>query len=241
MNPEVGDIVMCTVDRIVGTVVFVKIHGISPGKETEGSIIFSEIAPGRIRNIRDYVVPKKRIVCKIIRISGDHIDLSLRRVTNKDKKEVIEQERQEKSYINILRSVLKNQADKLIEDISKEESVFDFLQEAKENPKKLEKIAGKENSKNILAILKAQKKKKFVVVKEISLTTTGPNGLELIKNFLNSEKLKEAEVKYISAGRYSLKIESEDLKSADNRLKNLLQEFEKEAKKQKMIFSIKEK
>jgi translation initiation factor 2 alpha subunit (eIF-2alpha) len=57
MDLDVGEIVMCTVDRIVGTIVFVKIDG-----NGEGSIILSEIAPGRIRNLRDNVVPKKRIV-----------------------------------------------------------------------------------------------------------------------------------------------------------------------------------
>ena len=61
MELEVGDVVLCTVDRIAGTVVFVKIEG-----NGEGSVIISEIAPGRIRNLRDYVVPKKRIVCKIL-------------------------------------------------------------------------------------------------------------------------------------------------------------------------------
>src|SRR4030065_438102 len=96
---EVGDIVLCTVDRIVGTVVFVKIP--SENREIEGSILMSEIAPGRIRNIRDYVVPKKKIACKVLRISPQgNTELSLRRVSQKEKKEVIEQEKQEKSYIS---------------------------------------------------------------------------------------------------------------------------------------------
>jgi len=59
---EVGDVVMCTVEKIAGTVVFVKID-----ENGEGSIVLSEIAPGRIRNLRDYVIPKKRIICKCIR------------------------------------------------------------------------------------------------------------------------------------------------------------------------------
>ena len=101
MEFEVGDIILCTVDKIVGTNVFVKIEG-----GGEGTITFSEVAPGRIRNIRNYVVPKKEIVCKILRISGDRIDLSLRRVTPKDKKEVLERTKQEKSYKKILKSVL---------------------------------------------------------------------------------------------------------------------------------------
>ena len=96
---EVGDLVLCTVDRVVGTVVFVKIEG--QGKEVEGSITFSEVAPGRIRNIRDYVVPKKKIVCKILRMLNGNIDLSLRRVTQKERKEVLEGESLGKSYTSI--------------------------------------------------------------------------------------------------------------------------------------------
>ena len=86
MSLEIGDFVICIVDRIVGTMVFVKIEG----EEREGSLILSEVAPGRIRNLRDYVVPKKMIVCKVLRVSNDRIDLSLRRVSPKEKKEVLE-------------------------------------------------------------------------------------------------------------------------------------------------------
>ena len=158
MNLDIGEIVMCTVDRIVGTIVFVKIDG-----NGEGSIILSEIAPGRIRNLRDYVVPKKRIVCKVLRISGDRIDLSLRRVTQKEKKELIEQYKQEKSYISVLKSILGEKADKIIEEILKEEKIYNFLEEAKENSKKLEKIVGKNETKKILDILNLQKQKKAII------------------------------------------------------------------------------
>ena len=58
------------------------------GKDLERSRILSEIAPGRIRNLREYVVTKKRIICKILRISGERIYLSLRRVTPKEQKEI---------------------------------------------------------------------------------------------------------------------------------------------------------
>jgi len=236
MTLEVGDIVLCTVDRVVGTVVFVKIddeHGI------EGGIIMSEIAPGRIRNLRDYVVPKKKIICKVLRISGDRIDLSLRRVTPKEQKELKEQHKQEKSYKSILKSVLKEKTEKIIKEITKKEKVYDFLQEAKENSKKLEKIVGKSDAEKILNILKTQKQKKSIIKKQISLTTTKPNGLNLIKEILG--KIKEAEIKYISAGKYSIKIESENPKQADNKLKKIISEIEKQAKKQEMAFLVKEK
>lgn len=237
MTLEVGDVVLATVDRIIGTVVFVKID--SNSKDLEGSIILSEIAPGRIRNIRNYVVPKKKIVCKVLRISKDRIDLSLRRVTQKEKKELMEQYKQEKSHKSIIKSVLGEKANSIIKEILKEERVYDFLQASKTNPKKLEKLVGKKESEKIIDILKKQKQKKAIVKKILSLTTTKPNGLELIKDLF--KEIKNAEIKYFSAGKYSIKTEAEDLKTADKRLKEIIDEIEKISKKLGFEFNIKEK
>jgi len=235
-NLEVGDIVLCTVERIAGTIVFVKIND----TRQQGSIILSEIAPGRIRNLRDYVVPRKKIICKVLRISpSGNIDLSLRRVTKKEQKEIREQYKQEKSYKSILKSVLGEKTKNIINEILKKEKIYDFLQEARENPKKLEDLVGKTDSKKILNILNTQKQKKAVVKKTISLRTVKPNGLKIIKNILS--KINEAEIKYLSAGKYSIKIESQDIKTADNKLKEIISKIEQTAKKDGMEFGIKEK
>lgn len=232
-NLEVGDLVLCTVDRIMGTAVFVKLEG----TQIEGEIVMSEIAPGRIRNIRDYVVPKKKIVCKVLRISpSGNIELSLRRVSQKERKEVIEKDKSEKSYTSILKSVLGEGLDKAVNEIQKEETIFSFLEDAKRNPEKLERIIGKDNTKKILDILNTQKKKKAVIKKEIHMTTVKPNGITLIKKILDI--FKGITVKYISAGRYSLEIESEDIKTADKNLKEMLDSAEREAKKSGIEFSI---
>ena len=235
MELEEGDVVLCTVEKIVGTVVFVKIED-----DQEGSIIISEIAPGRIRNLRDYVVPKKKIVCKVLRISQNgNIDLSLRRVTQKEKKEVLEKDKQEKSYKSVLKSILKEKTDEIIEKILKEDKIFSFLEEAKENSKKLEKIVGKKDAEKILDILKSQKIKKAIIKKEFFLTSTEPNGLEIIKDILGHAK--DLEIKYLSAGNYSIKKESENAKTADHEIKEFLSEIEKKSKQKGFSFSIKEK
>lgn len=237
MDLEQGDIVLCTVDRIVGTTVFVHIkdHG-------EGSIVFSEVAPGRIRNIRDYIVPKKQIVCKILRVSGDRVDLSLRRVTLKEQKEVKEIYKQEKNYKGILKGIMGNEADKAIEEISKKENIYDFFQEVKdseEKQKELEKIIGKENLKKVIEILNTQKKKKTSLKKEISLKAPIDNGLEVIKELLGN--IKDVDVKYIAAGRYILKTEAEDVKKADQELTVIITNLEKQAKNRGVEFSITKK
>ena len=232
---EVGDLVSCVVDRIVGTVVFVKIEG--QGKEVEGSIVFSEVAPGRIRNIRDYVVPKKKIVCKILRISNSNIDLSLRRVSQKERKEVLEGENLEKSYTSILKSVVGEDAEKTIKKINEKESLVSFFEEAKTKPAELEKIIGKENAKKIIDILNAQKKKVSRIKKEIAMTTIKPDGITLIKKILSL--FKDFEVKYLAAGKYLIESESSDVKSADKKIREKIDEAEKEAKKLGVEFSVK--
>ena len=231
MEFEEGDVILCTVDRIVGTNVFVMLED---GKE--GTITFSEVAPGRIRNIRDYVVPKKQIVCKILRISGDRIDLSLRRVTQKEQKEVLEMHKQEKTYSSMLRSVLGEKSKEIISKICQKDKLYDFLQDAKKDTKELEKITCKEDAMKIMDIVNSQKKKKAILKKEIMLTTSEPDGIEFIKKLLG--KIQDAEVKYISAGKYSLNLESDDIKKADNEMKTVLEDLEKHAKSKGAEFSI---
>jgi len=232
---EEGDMVLCTVDRISGTVVFVKIEG----EDREGSIILSEIAPGRIRNLREYVIPKKKIVCKVLKTSGGTISLSLRRVTLKEKKEVMDAHNQERSYMSILKSVLKEKAAGIIDKITKEEKLFDFFEETRKNPKKLEDLIGKEDAKKILDIILEQKKKKTIIKRTIYLKTQKPNGIYIIKKIL--ENPGEIEIKYLSAGKYSLKIETDDGKKGEQKIKMFLEGVEKKARETGAQFEVKEK
>ena len=234
MELELGDNVLCTVERIEGTTVFVTLDD---GKE--GSIAVYEIAPGRIRNLRDYVVPKKKIVCKILRISErGNFELSLRRVTAKEKKEVLDRYNQERAYTSIMKKVLGDKTEKVIEKIKAEDSISDFFIEVKTNPKKLEKLVGKDAEK-ILEILNVQKTKRAVAKKEISLKSDLPNGIEVIKKVLGSDF--KAEVKYLAAGRYTIQTTSDDIKKASVMLREILEKIEKKARENKAEFSIREK
>ena len=235
-NLELGDLVLCTVDRIIGTVVFVKIECYT---SLEGGIVTSEIAPGRIRNLRDYVVPKKKIVCKVLRLENDRIDLSLRRVTPKEQKYVFEKYKQEQSYKSVLKGILGEKAERIMEAIEREETVYDFLDSSKDNAKKLEKLVGIDNAAKIINILKTEKIKSHIVKKTLNLKTTDPEGVNLIKELFS--KTQNIDVNYIAAGRYSLIAKAQDPKKAENILRENLHEMEKTAKKLGLEFSIKEK
>lgn len=231
MEMESGDTLICTVDKIVGTTVFVDIEGTN----IPGTIILSEIAAGRIRNLRDYVVPKKTIICKVLRVMNDHIELSLRRVKEKEQKEALEKNKAEKSYVNILKSILNDRTIEVLSKIKEKGSLKEFFENSKKDSEELEKIVGKEEAKKIVEILKKQKEKVFYLKKEIKLTSTSPNGIKIIKDLLSEDK--NVEVKYLAAGRYSVNSKGENLKKTDQKIKDFIEKLQKIQKKENIEFS----
>ena len=112
--PEEGELLLCTVTKIFGHSVFVNIEGFN----RSGMIHISEISPGRIRNLRDYVVEGKKIICTVLRIHKDkgHIDLSLRRVNDGQKRKKLEEIKQEQKSKKLIELVGK--------ELQKEEKQF---------------------------------------------------------------------------------------------------------------------
>ncbi len=233
MTLEQGDLVLCVVERISETTVFVKIEG-----SGEGSISMSEVAAGRIRNLREYVVPKKRIVCKVLRIhSNGNVELSLRRVTLKEQKEMLEKDALEKTYRNIIKSILAEKSEQVIQKINEKNTLVDFFNEAKVNLKLLDEFFTKEDAKKIATIIQNQKKKIVKLKKEILLSTKKSNGILAIKEILKD--LKGISIHYLAAGHYVLEKEGDDLKSADQALRDAANEIEKRAKKEGIEYASK--
>ncbi|MDK2914747.1 MAG: translation initiation factor 2 subunit 1 [Thermococcaceae archaeon] len=83
--PEEGEFVVATVKNIHPYGAFLKLDEY-PGKE--GFMHISEVAPTWVKNIRDYLKEGQKIVAKVIRVdpSKGHIDLSLKRVNQQQRK-----------------------------------------------------------------------------------------------------------------------------------------------------------
>jgi len=227
MELEESQIVSCTVIKIVGTTVFVRIED----NGAEGTIITSEIAPGRIRNLRDYVVPNKKIVCKILKIDKGNIYLSLRRVTAKEKKEVLDSYEREKNLSATLKTLIKN-PEEVIQKIKKESSLAEFFEKAKEDPKMLEPLMSKEEADKLVKILREKKEKEVVVKKRFSFNSQAENGIVKIRSILPKETT------YLAAGRYLLSIKDKNYKDANTKLNQIMQNIEAKAKQEKCFFSI---
>jgi len=233
---EEGQIVLCTVEKIIGTTVFVKIQD-----NGEGTITTSEISPGRIRNLRDYVVPGKKIVCKILNIQKDRIYLSLRRVKQTEKKELLEQIAKERSSKAIIKTVLgKEKAKEVIQEITEEQSILDLLNNAKEDPKLLEKYFSKTDAEKIIKILETKKEKPKEIKQNFKLSSKSEDGINVIKKIIqDSCKGTTCNTTYLAAGKYRINLKGDDFKQLKSELTQTLGSLEKQAKKQNCEFEIK--
>jgi translation initiation factor 2 alpha subunit (eIF-2alpha) len=232
LNYKEGDIVLCTVTKIVGTTVFIKIED-----NSEGSISTSEIASGRIRNLRDYVVPNKKIVCKILRVRGDQIDLSLRRVTAKERDEVIEQYKKEQTAIRILKSISEKADSILLKIQNIYGNAADFLEEGRQNPKILNDFFEKQEAEKLIKILSERKERRIEIKKYFLLHSNESEGLELIKKLLGNYNIS-----YLGGGKYLLVInKAKDFKQGNQEAREILEKIESRSKELRLYFESKEK
>lgn len=231
MELKEEDVVMCTVKGIEGTTIFLHIEG-----DGEGSMVMSEVAAGRIRNLREYVAPNKKIVCKVLKIIPGNIQLSLRRVTSKEKEEVMERFKKEKTFSSILKSITPN-FEKVIEEIKTKYDILNFVEEAKKNPKLISPFLNKEESEKLTKILEERNESEKEARKIIIIKTSAPSGINDIKDALKSKE----DIRYLGSSRFMISSKGKDFKEANIKLNTIIASIEKKAKEKKMEFSIEDK
>src|SRR2546426_4576162 len=103
LMPEVGDLVVTTDTRVEDNWDYVKLDEYSG---IEGLVHISEISTTWVRNIRDHARSGQKLVLKVLRVSSqrNQIDLSLRRVTGREKSEKMLEWKKERKAEAILRS-----------------------------------------------------------------------------------------------------------------------------------------
>lgn len=236
--PVEDEIVLCKVNKIYPNSVFADLLEYD---RLSGIIYISEVAPGRIRNLRDYVSDGRQIVCKVLRVDQQkgHIDLSLRRVNSTQRQEKLDEIKQElkaESLVKNIAAKLKRQLPDLYKEITsavfKEYSHLylcfkDIVAEAVD----LEKLGLEQKLAQELktAVLEKFKPKKITLKGEISLQTYSSQGVEKIKStLLQIEKISPTiSITYLGGGRYKLVIEDFDYKPAEKTFKQVQDVVEK--------------
>lgn len=232
MELKVDDLVMCSVNKTEGTTVFVNIEG-----NGLGTVAFSEIAAGRIRNIREYVFPNKKIVCKVLKVSQDHIELSLRRVTGKEREEMEEEYQKEKTFRGMLKTISSNPSE-IVSKIKEKYDIGEFIEKVREVPSTLSEFLKKEDVERITKILSEKKEKDKEVKRIIKINDDSESGINDIKYILD---VKNVEIRYLGSSQFSIKAKAKDFKQAESILNAALQLIQKRAKEKKALLEIKER
>jgi len=241
--PEVNDIVVCTVKKIYGNSTFVYLTEY----EKEGILTISEIAAGRIRNLRDHVVEDKTIICKVLRVNEKQkrIEVSLRRVplpVMKNKLEEIKKEEYAERMYNDLAEEFKTTKDDLFERtyepiFEEYNTVYDGLYDVMINNNKIDMFTklSNEEKQAFLQIINVRIKPESVTLKKkFKLSSMDSEGIEVIKNtigtIVESINYDRLNIFYTAAGEFEIDIVHDDLKSADKLFTKFKEELEKVSK-----------
>ncbi len=228
---EEGDIVLCKVEKVTNTITFVRLPN---GKE--GTIVSSEISPGRIKHMRQFVVPNKTIVCKVLEISGNNISLSLRRVNSKEKKEVMQKFKIELAikvaFNQILGEDSEGTQEKILEDF---QTLTEFIDNARGDEKILKEYISKDKIDSIKKITE-KKRKSSELKQKIKIKCLKGDGIKKLKEIFSISD-KKVSINYISAGNFTLSLTVEDFKKGKREMQEILESLEKKAKKYDCEFS----
>jgi translation initiation factor 2 subunit 1 len=227
--PEVGDLVIATVEEVTDFGAYVKLDEY----DKKGLLHISEISSSWIRNIRDFIREGQKVVLKVLRVDAEkgHIDLSLRRVTKRERIEKIMFWKRERRAETLLRSVaeksglsIEEVSEKAGAPMEKEYGLYEgFEKVVKDGASALTKIGVPEELATVIVeIAKERMHVPMVKVKGvIELRTTNPAGVKIIKEaFLNAkkaEKSREAKVRFyvIAAPKYCVEVLAENYKNAE--------------------------
>ena len=230
--PAEEELVICTITKVFAQGAFAKLDEYT---EKEGMIHVSEVASGWVKNIRDFVREGQKAVCKVLAVNPQkgHIDLSLRRVKESQRRWKVQQwkrEQRAEKMIELAASKLGKSLDDAYKEIGSalQDKFGDFYSA-------FESVAA--NGKEILADLSVDKHwidaigeiaasmvvaPTVEVVGYVDLNCPTTDGIDVIKSAMMGARdlIKtdevDAEFYYVGSPRYRLKIIAPSYKIAES-------------------------
>lgn len=245
--PEQGEIVLATIKKITDHGAYVSLDEYG---DVQGFLHISEIAPGWIRAVNKYVKEgeKKVLLVKTVHPERGDIDLSLKQVSNdQKKKKLLEVKKYDKGKA-FLQSVKEKTgiSDKEIDELeetlfSKFDSPYDaFMEIARKGITELKGIKIPKKTLNAIQEICEKIRLPSVEIRGIlELTCNTSDGVNVIKKILSDqiEKGENAvEITYLGAPKYRLSLKAPDFKTAEKSIKPILEDVQKLIEKSKGSF-----
>lgn len=238
--PDIGEIVICTVKDM-------NPHGIYLTLDEYNNMIgflhISEISTGWVRNLEKVAKPQQKMVLKVIRSDKTRmeVDLSLRQVSNEEKREKIIEWKREQKAKNML-ELARKKANISLEEIKKYKKILEekhgSLYDAFEAmvTQGEEALSGidmpKELRENMIEIAREKiVKPVYEVGAIVELTSNSPYGIEIIKNTLTraiDHTQGNVKITYAGSPLYRVRVTAEDYKRAEKTLNVVLEKIRQE-------------
>ena len=235
--PEPGEIVICTVRELTSHGIYVNLDQYDG---TNGFLHVSEISTGWVRNIDRVAKVSQKLILKVIRVNRARreIDLSLRQVTNEERRaKVIEWKREERA-VAIIDAVRK----KLGMDDAHERELRHKLEEefgtlyasletaARKGEKGLSPLALPEREAKAIAEIASEKivPPRYEVGALVEVSSRSPEGIEQVKKTLMAaaaNQSAEVHITYAGAPRYRVRIMADDYKQAEKALDGVIEKI----------------
>ncbi|MEW5748565.1 MAG: translation initiation factor IF-2 subunit alpha [Candidatus Thermoplasmatota archaeon] len=229
--PEIGDLVICSVQNVKNFGAFVSLDEYE-GKE--GFIHVRDVATGWVKYIRDHVREGQKVVCKVLGVDQErgHIDLSLKQVNDHQRREKIQEHKNEKKAEKLLEIVgtkMGKSLDEAYDEVgAKLVAEFGTLYAAFEgaavDTSQLDELGIDKKWASALASVAAENIQlpSVTIDATLEVTTPAPDGVDHIREALSAGlKGKDAQVdiSYLGAPRYRITVVAEDYKVAETELK----------------------
>mgnify|MGYP000814012888 CR=1 FL=1 len=231
--PENGELVVCTVKNVKNFGAFVTLDEYD---DKEGFVHVRDVATGWVKYIRDYVREGQKVVCKVLGVdsSKGHIDLSLKAVNDHQKREKIQQWKNEKKaekLVEIVAERMEISIDKaydlfgneLLEDY---ESLYDAFETAVADTEAFVEDYDGEWIDIFMEVAQENVAAPSVQIDGIlELTSSAPNGMELVRNALlkgvAAADGADAEITCVGCPRYRVVVKAPEYKEAEEIMKDI--------------------
>lgn len=233
-----GDLVVATVSKILPYGAYITLDEFE-GKE--GLLHISELSSSWVKNIRDHVRERQKVVLKVLRVDLEkgHVDLSLRRVTGREKKEKILEWKKNRRADLIMKVVGEKtglSAPEIYEKVGAKiedrfGNVYDGLEEIVDRGEEaLIKIGIPEDLAKALneTALEKIKVPKVKVRGVVELTCAKKNGVEIIKDALvkayavKRTRDSSIDIYLVGSPRYRIEVSARNYKTAEKILQNVV-------------------
>jgi translation initiation factor 2 subunit 1 len=235
--PEAGEIVICTVREITSHGIYVNLDQYGG---MNGFLHVSEISTGWVRNIERVAKVQQRLVLKVIRANKmrREIDLSLRQVTNEERRaKVIEWKREERALaiINAVKNRLGMTDEQVRVLVGNLEDEFGTLYTAletaaKKKEKALQPLELPPETAKTIAEIAGEKiiPPRYEVGALVEVSSRAPDGIDQIRRMMTAaseSSAAEVHISYAGAPRYRVRITADDYKQAEKALDTVIEKI----------------